>query len=585
MTPRSAVPPMLAAGVCLLLLLGFVVGQDLHVGVFRVYGGTTDVMPHKETLFFVAVALLGTAATWYAALALERLAGERLLAGARRAALRPAVTVAALAGFAFLATALVSWLSLQHAPILLDEQLYEFQVNLLRAGGLTAPLPEPLGPWREFYAVQKEGIWTGIYPWGHVAALLPGYVVGFPVLVPHLCAAAAVVLTYLLGRELFPEDGATPLLGAAAVAVSPFVAFTCGTTHNVTTSMVLTNLGLLGLARAVSRASVGNALLAGLAFGLALHSRPLNAIGIAVPAGIVALATALRLGGRRPVLLALAFAAGLIPGIAGYFAINLAVTGDLMQTPAGLSMPKKLRIFGFGGDGMPGVPHTPLLAFGKLGTNLVRMTMWTTGSIAALAGMLALAGGLRRRTFDLVLLLPVASIFGLYYFFFTSPAYDTGPLYYLDLVPACALALGRSAVALADRTGGPRAPRLGLALGLSAALVALATFWPMQGLAGRRVTDNTLLPYRTVERAGVTRDAIVWFNWNPYFKSWTLPPRPPKPDLSDDVLFAKYAKGWADELWERYRDERTFYQLVFDGEGGASLEVWYPEDPWPNMSR
>jgi hypothetical protein len=577
--PRSLVLAALASGVA---LLAFIAVHDLHEGTFRIYGTTTDVMPHKETSFFVAMALFGSAATWFGALALGQLAGAWLVGAARALARRPGVTVAALAAFAFVATALVSWLSLQHTTVLLDEDLYRFQVDLLRSGRLYAPLPDPLGPFKEFYAVQANGIWTGIYPWGHVAALLPAYVLGMPQLVPHLCAALAVVLTYLLGRELFPEDQATPLLGAAVVALSPFVAFTCGTTHNSTTSLVLVNLGLWGLVRGVRRSSLPFALLAGLAFGLGLHSRPLNALAVALPAGLLALGFALRT--RRPALgLVAAFAVGLLPGIAAYLAINAHVTGDALLTPSSMSHPENLQIFGFVNTA---VPHTPMLAFGKAGTNLLRLALWTTGSLLAGLALVGFVAGLRRRATDLVLLVPVLAVFACYYFFYTSPGYDTGPLYYLDLVPALALIIGRSTVTLLDRVtvpGDEQPRRLAAGLGVASFAVAFMTFWPMQGIAGRRVTDNNLLPYRAVERAGV-RNAVVWFNWHPYRKSWKLPPIPPRPDLSDDVLYARYEPRSALELWNRLRDVRSFHTLVFE-DGGARVEPWAPTSPLPPSAR
>ena len=86
------------------------------------------------------------------------------------------------------------------------------------------------------------------------------------------------------------------------------------------------------------------------------------------------------------------------------------------------------------------------------------------------------------------------------------------------------------------------------------------TWWPLEGIAAHRVTNNTLLPYRVVEAAGLHK-AIVWFGWNAKAESWTLPPPPPKPDLSDDVLFLRYREAWARTMWEKYKGTRTFYRL------------------------
>jgi len=552
----------LAAVVLVVLFYGFVRLNHLDDGALRVYGGThtTDELPPKETQLFIGIVLLGGGATVCLALLFSRLLGDRLARFAVARAGKPRETILALAGFALFATAMVSWLALQHTPILNDEQQYLFQAELLRSGRLWCPLPEPLGPFRDPYSVQAHGMWTGIYPWGHVALLLPGLLVGFPQLVPHLCAPAAVLLAYWLGREIFPDDEAAPLVAGLVVATSPFIAFTCGTMHNSTSSMVLVTCGLAALARAVRLATPKFAALAGLCFGLALSSRPYNAVAVAIPSGVGALALAFYLR-RRPIRLALGFFVGLLPGIALFLGMNYAITGDPMVTPAHLSMPEGMRIVGFGLGTPPGVVHTPLLAFGKAGTNLMRLVMWSTGSVVGGLGLLALLLGLRRRSTDLLLLVPLAGIFGFYYFFYTSPGSDTGPLYYLDLVPVLALILARAVGALAARqTDSALVLRRVSGGGLAAFAVALATFWPLEGISSHRVTDNTLLPFRAVEAAGI-HNAMVWFNWNRQPDSWTLVPPPPSPDLDDDVLFVRYRDTWARALWLRYKDTRSFYRL------------------------
>jgi hypothetical protein len=561
------------------MLLGFINGHDLYLGTFRAYGVSTDIMPHKETAFFIALALLGTGASWYMAMLLVRLSGAWIARTARALVKRPRTVVAALAMFSVIATALVSWLSLQHTTVVLDEDLYRFQVDLLRDGVFYTDTPIPLEPFREFYSVQVRNVWTGIYAWGHIAALVPGYVIGFPQLLGHICAPIAVVLTYLLGRELFPDDEASPLIAAAVTALSPFLAFTCATTHNSITSLVFTNVGLLGLIRGVRRGSAPFAFLAGLVLGAAIHSRPLSAIAIAAPVGFMALVVGVRM--KRPVIrLIVAFILGLLPGILMYFWINWHITGDPMMTTVTMSHPATLRIFGF--ENTP-IPHTPLLAFGKSGTNLIRMLLWTTGSLFGAFTLMGLVGGLRRRTLDLLLLVPVFTCFFCYYFYFTSPVSDTGPLYYLDLVPLLALISGRTITAFVERlppATDPTTPDRRLAIvgaGFVASyLVALATFWPMQGIAGRSVTNNNLLPYRAVEKAGI-HNAIVFFNRNPNNKSWKLTPIPPKPDLSDDVIYARYEVIYSPVLYNRYHDTRSFFMLHFDEEN-VTIEPWYPPE-------
>lgn len=563
----SALPPLAVAGLFVAGFFGFVRLNGLAAPGLREYGSDWfDHVPGREAQLMLALVFLAGPAAIALTLALARAAGVQLVGLATRAATRPRLVVAGAVAFAILASLLVATFATQHAPLTDDEQIYRFQVGLLRDGLLAGPQPPSQPPFMSQFIVFKGGNWTGVYPWGHVALLLPGAVLGYIHLWPHLAAGLAVLLTYLLARELWPDDRRAPLIAALFVATSPFLAFTAATLHNVTSSLVAVTAGAFFLTRALRRRSFLWAALAGLAFGFELHARIFNGVAIGAACGAVALGAAVqqRLGWRTIARLAAGVVVGILPFLVLYLYINWRLTGDALQQLATVDLARRDRhMFGFWPRKQTAYnfAHTPVLAFGKTGTNFLRLALWSAGSALSLAGVGALLCGLRRRASDLVVLAPVVALLAAYYFFFTSPVYDTGPVYYLDALPFLALASARAASTLADRGDGARRH---LAAGhLALVLTAAMTFWSLMGIAAHHVSDSILGPYRAVERAHI-RHAIVWWNPPPNFKSWVMTRRLPHYTLRDDVIFAKDSNGKAPIL-AAFPDRATYAIRYPDG--------------------
>lgn len=469
-----------------------------------------------------------------------------------------------LAVLALAASLLVALLAVRGAPFTDDEQTYRFQVSLLSDGLLSAPAPPVESAFHGTFLVFRDGAWSGVYPWGHVALLVVGGWLGSLHVFPHLAAPAAVLLTERLGRALFPDDEHAPLIGAGLVAFSPFLAFTSATLHNATSSILVATGGALCLVRAALRSRFGWALLAGLIFGFGLHVRPYNAVLEGAAMGVTALVVTL--GRRRsPLPLCLGFAAGLIPFVALQLFIDQTITNDPLVLPATLTPGG--RMFGFGVDDMVlRIPHTPLLAFGKIGTNFLRLVYWIGGSALVLPALLLPLLGFSRSRRDHLLYLPALALFAGYYFFLMSPVYDTGPVYYLDTLPFFALLLARTFGALAARTSA----RAVTSYVVAALGIAFASFWNIQGIAAKRISDAVREPYRAVAEADIHHAIVFWPHWQEQGRvSWVWQPRPPRYDLSDDVLYAFDIPDKA--ALRRAFPDRPLYAIRFS-HGRASVE-------------
>jgi 4-amino-4-deoxy-L-arabinose transferase-like glycosyltransferase len=154
--------------------------------------------------------------------------------------------------------------------------------------------------------------------------LAAGTLAGERWLVNAAAAGIAVGLTFVVGRRFY--DARTGLLAGLLLALSPFFVLQAGSllSHVVALCWVLLLLLLFDTARnsAVPAAAIG----AGAAVGMLLLTRPLTAVGVALPFAAVALIDLLR---RRPMLGRYALMAlGLLPFAVLLLAYNDATTGS-----------------------------------------------------------------------------------------------------------------------------------------------------------------------------------------------------------------------------------------------------------------
>lgn len=209
-----------------------------------------------------------------------------------------------------------------------DEVTFLFQARTIAEGHLIAPGPEHGEFFFMSFVIVQDGQWFGKYPPGFPAVLSIGILLDRPWLVNAIAAAVAVGLLVTIGRRFY--DLRTALLGAALLALSPFFIIQSGSllSHVVALCWVLVALLLFDIMR--SRDLPLAALGVGIAGGMLLLTRPLTAVGIALPFVVVAVVD---LVARRPMWGRYALIAlGGLPFAVILLAYNDATTGSPLSS-------------------------------------------------------------------------------------------------------------------------------------------------------------------------------------------------------------------------------------------------------------
>lgn len=224
----------------------------------------------------------------------------------------------AVLGLAALASAL-SWgyvaFYLRGGPRIIDATSYYLEARALADGALAFPVPDPSGSFRGRFLVNTPtGELSVLFPPGYPALLALGFLASAPLAVGPLLAAALVVLTYRLGRELF-GSAELGLLAALLSALSAVLRYhTADTMSHGWTAVLLAGVVLAG-----HRRTPRGALVAGLCAGVAFATRPVS--------GLWAMVLGLLFLVRTPRRLAL-FVPALLPGVSLLGAHQLIATGD-----------------------------------------------------------------------------------------------------------------------------------------------------------------------------------------------------------------------------------------------------------------
>ena len=384
-------------------------------------------------------------------------------------------TLAALGLVAFVLSIVVGhWLyplgSINH-----DEPMYAFQARLLQHGHLTLSASfEPFRPWasgvRNGHVVLK---YTPIWP----AMLAIGDALGSLRLGTGAAAAAAVVFTGLLGREMFGRwrEG---LLAALVLLLSPLFFLQSGTylpyVFQLALAAAIVWLVVGALRADVSQRGMRARLLAAGAFwGLALFARQFDAVLLVIPLAVAAAIAALD-EPRRLLGWAGWSALGAAIPVLALLAYNAVLMGSPLRNTFTITGPDDA--LGFGTRGVfTSSSFTFTSSDGRysLNHNLMQLPGWTFGGLLL---VIAAAYGLwrsRRCGFAVWALGGIAVSFTLGYAFFWSPysivklwpgARTLGPFYHLALLLPLAIFAAAGLAALFDRSR---------ALG-AVALVALA---------------------------------------------------------------------------------------------------------------
>ncbi|HSL81744.1 MAG TPA: glycosyltransferase family 39 protein, partial [Thermoanaerobaculia bacterium] len=241
----------------------------------------------------------------------------------------PRLFAGAVASVTLLVACGLSYFLFDFTPRIPTGIAHWFHARILASGALYGQAP----PVPEFFGlltvVADSGRWYSIFPLGHTALVAGALKLGAPWIVNPLCGAAAVVLFYLLGKELFGER--TGRLAALFGLFSPFLVFMSSEFYNDASSLVFCTAFLLSFARATKSGRLRHGLLAGVFLGLAVNTRPVTALAASLPLIGYSLWLLLRAPRRHALPLAgtcvatLAFVALLL-------ASNYGITGDALAT-------------------------------------------------------------------------------------------------------------------------------------------------------------------------------------------------------------------------------------------------------------
>ncbi len=242
----------------------------------------------------------------------------------------------ACAVWVVIVSGLLTWFSLERVPHIPDEVAYLFEAKCFSTGHLYLPTPPdahaialPPGD----FQIDEGNKWYGTEPAGWPFVLTVGIWAGVPWLINPLLGGIAVLLAHRFIRRLYNRDIAdgTVLLMAA----SPWVLFLSASLMNHSASLVFGLLALVGVQEARGSGSIRWAAVAGLAFGVLLHIRPLEPVLLAAVAGVWWLAA----GWSKLRIAAVATTCVLALAMAGLFlGYNKATTGDPFLVPVNKSL-------------------------------------------------------------------------------------------------------------------------------------------------------------------------------------------------------------------------------------------------------
>ena len=202
-------------------------------------------------------------------------------------------------------------------PRIVDATTYFLQARALSEGHFGWHVPEPTASFRGRFLLFHEGEIAGIFPPGYPLLLSLGFAVGAPLVVGPVLAAAIVVATWALARELAREAGldrhSEETVARTAACLSVVCAalryHTADTMAHGACALAFT-LAILAAIRARQERLPWFFLLAGLPLGFVLATRFASALAL----GSVLAWLAWRAGGRAKRTALMACLLGAAPG-------------------------------------------------------------------------------------------------------------------------------------------------------------------------------------------------------------------------------------------------------------------------------
>jgi hypothetical protein len=386
---------------------------------------------------------------------------------------------------------------LERMPHFPDSVVYLLQAKWILGGELYQALSPIQDHLTVPYTYVTDGRWVAHYPFGWPALMALGLAVGYPWLVAPLLGVLYTALLFLVGRELFgPSLG---LIAATLAVVSPIACllFAGMLSHAASSCLILLFLWLLLLAR---RSGSGwPAVAAGIALGIAFGIRPLTAVAIALPCGVLLindLGRGTRVG-RGGVVLAATAVGGLL-GTLPTLVANYLVTGSPAAFPYTLATgdmyaPQNLAIGIRNLDAMLAFTAPALYGWG--------WGLAQSWIFLALPLGFALVPFLlqRQNSYDLLLAGCFLSVVVCHLLMFGHGLHGFGPRYYFDAFFALYLLTARGFQELARVGASPDEPVTGFHLRSASGILSVALFAALN-LSAAAVLPERLALYRGYNR-------------------------------------------------------------------------------------
>ncbi|CAN5357983.1 hypothetical protein BH23CHL1_BH23CHL1_14730 [soil metagenome] len=353
---------------------------------------------------------------------------------------------------AFFAAAWVSQSVFDRVPHTEDESAFLFQAQTIASGKVVATEPERPEFFSIPFIILRDGMWFGKYPLGFPLVLALGVLTGHPWLTNATLAALCVLAIYLLSRKLYGH--VTAMFAAVMLVASPFFLLQAGSMLSHIASLFWTLLFLVLFPLARRQRGVALSLATGAAIGMLFISRPLTAVGIAIPYVVWSLLTIARQ--RRMNRSYVIMASGALPFFVIFLAYNAITTGSAIHTAYELWWP--FDRLGFGADiGVNGHDLDDGIRNTRVNSNALatflfgwpgRLSM-APAIIAVILSLITLLGRLYRRkgtrstipphsdtspeSWDLILASVVLSLVAIHILYWT-PGQMYGPRYYMEAI-------------------------------------------------------------------------------------------------------------------------------------------------------
>lgn len=356
-------------------------------------------------------------------------------------------------------------------PVTADERSYLFQAHHFAEGRLKDPAPAYASSFQyPMIILDPEAGWFSRYPPGHAGWLTLGLWIGSLYGMIALGAGLTVMLAIWSARAI----GASAVAVGLAFLLSPFFLFTHGTLMSHTSGILAASGMLAAYIRWRHTDRIRWAILSGLAWAWMLNNRTYTAALIALPFAADALWMLwMSRRSRRAWLGTAGFAGAALVGVGVLLGYNDLTLGDPLAMTYLYYDPSDKLGFGWRHN-HPVFPaplpvfHTPERALENLAGKLRLLDHRLFGFPGGLWVWLALTiYGWSRRWSPLLLGSALAVWFG--YMLFWYPGFnDTGPVYFMEVMPAMVLAAGLGANRLIRRL-----PRTRVMYGGAVALAAL----------------------------------------------------------------------------------------------------------------